>query len=477
MDSILRKGQRVVNQTTNRSCILIVDDDEGTREVLEVILEDDYNVACAADGQVALDKLSREAFDLVLLDLIMPGMDGIETLKRIKAYDKQIDVIMVSATDRAREATAAITSGAYDYITKPFDADAILTAIERALQKRSLEQEVRYLRSEVALRFDETIIIGESRPMQAVFSLIKKVAGTSSNVLITGETGTGKELAARAIHNQSPRVSKPFVAINCAAIPPELIESELFGHEKGAFSGAYIRNIGKFEFANNGSVFLDEISNLKLELQAKLLRFLQERDFTRIGGHRSIKVDVRMITATNISLKQMVQENRFREDLYFRLNVIPIELPPLRNRRGDIPLLANFFLDKFNRKLNQKIEGITQEAMAILETYHWPGNIRELENLIERLVVLRSHERWIDVKDLPFDLLYNEDTLKTGQGVDKGLLQARRLFERQYILRALRICKYNQAKTARMLRIHRNTLIQKMKALEINSRFENNSGT
>ena len=202
-----------------------------------------------------------------------------------------------------------------------------------------------------------------------------------------------------------------------------------------------------------------------------------EQQAPRIGGHRSIKVDVRMITATNISLKQMVQENRFREDLYFRLNVIPIELPPLRNRRGDISLLANFFLDKFNLKLNQKIEGITQEAMAILENYHWPGNIRELENLIERLVVLRSNERWIDVKDLPFDLLYNENAMKSGQRVEKGLMQARRLFERQYILRALRICKYNQAKTARMLRIHRNTLIQKMKALEINSRSENNSST
>jgi DNA-binding NtrC family response regulator len=467
----------VVNQTENHARILIVDDDDGTREALEVILEDDYDVACAADGQVALDKLNREAFDLVLLDLIMPGMDGIETLKRIKAYDKQIDVIMVSATDRAREATAAITSGAYDYITKPFDANAILTAIERALQKRSLEQEVRYLRSEVALRFDETRIIGESRPMKAVFSLIDKVAGTTSNVLITGESGTGKELAARAIHNQSPRASKPFVAINCAAIPPELIESELFGHEKGAFTGAYSRNIGKFEFANSGSVFLDEVSNLRLELQAKLLRFFQERDVTRIGGHRSIKVDVRMIAATNISLKQMVQENRFREDLYFRLNVIPIELPPLRNRRGDIPLLANFFLEKFNRKLNQKIEGIAQEAMAILESYHWPGNIRELENLIERLVVLRSNERWIDIKDLPFDLLYNEEPMKAGQRVEKGLMQARRLFERQYILRALKICKYNQAKTARTLRIHRNTLIQKMKALDINSRSENNSST
>jgi len=475
--SFLEGGQLVVNQSAKHSRILIVDDDDGTREALEVILEDDYDVACVADGRVALDKLNREAFDLVLLDLIMPGMDGIETLKRIKAYDKQIDVIMVSATDRAREATAAITSGAYDYITKPFDADAILTAIDRALQKRSLEQEVRYLRSEVALRFDETRIIGESRPMKSVFSLINKVAGTTSNVLITGESGTGKELAARAIHNQSPRASKPFVAINCAAIPPELIESELFGHEKGAFTGAYSRNIGKFEFANSGSVFLDEVSNLRLELQAKLLRFFQERDFTRIGGHRSIKVDVRMIAATNISLKQMVQENRFREDLYFRLNVIPIELPPLRNRRGDIPLLANFFLDKFNRKLNQKIEGITQEAMAILETYHWPGNIRELENLIERLVVLRSNERWIDVKDLPFDLLYNEEPMKAGQRVEKGLMQARQLFERQYILRALKICKYNQAKTARTLRIHRNTLIQKMKALDINSRSENNSST
>jgi len=442
----------VVNQTANHSRILIVDDDEGTREALEEILEDDYEVACVADGRIALDIINQEEFDLVLLDLIMPGMDGIETLKRIKAYDKQIDVIMVSATDRAREATAAITSGAYDYITKPFDADAILTGIERALQKRSLEQELRYLRSEVALKFDDTRIVGESRPMKAVFSLINKVAGTSSNVLITGESGTGKELAARAVHNQSLRASKPFVAINCAAIPPELVESELFGHEKGAFTGAYSRNIGKFEFANTGSVFLDEISNLKMELQAKLLRFLQEREFTRIGGHRSIKVDVRMITATNISLKQMVQENRFREDLYFRLN-------------------------KFNRKLNQKMEGITPEAIAILENYHWPGNIRELENLIERLVVLRSNERWIDVKDLPFDLLYDEDAMKAGQRVEKGLLQARRIFERQYILRALRICKYNQAQTARMLRIHRNTLIQKMKTLDINSRSENFSST
>lgn len=457
----------MVKEITKPARILIVDDDKGARESLEVVLEDEYEVDCVEDGHAALDRIKGEAFDLVLLDLIMPEMDGIETLKRIKTYDEHIDVIMISATDRAHEAASSIKSGAYDYITKPFDPEAILSAIERAIQKRSLEQEVRYLRSEVALRSEEKKIIGQSQPMKAVYSLIKKVAGTSSNILITGESGTGKELVARAIHNQSPRASKPFVAINCAAIPPELMESELFGHEKGAFTGAYNRGIGKLEFAQGGTVFLDEVGDLRLEFQAKLLRFLQEREFTRVGGNRAIKVDVRMIAASNISLKDMVQKNLFREDLYFRLNVIPVELPPLHKRKGDIPLLANFFLDKFNRQLNQNINGITADAMAVLEAYDWPGNIRELENLIERLVVLRSNERWIDVKDLPFDLLFSDETDNQRKHVDKGLLQARQIFERQYILRALRTCKWNQTKTARMLKIHRNTLMQKIRALNI----------
>ena len=460
------------NEVPFRGHILVVDDDEGTREALAEILEDDYDVICVDGGTAALDRLKEETFDLVLLDLVMPEMDGIEALKKIKSYDQSIDVIMVSATDRAREATASIKSGAYDYITKPFDTDAILTAIDRVMQKRSLEQEVHYLRSEVAIQFDEHRIIGTSQGMKTVFSMIKKVADTFSNVLITGASGTGKELVARAIHNKSQRASKPFVAINCAAIPPELIESELFGHEKGSFTGAYNRSIGKFEFANNGTIFLDEISNLKLELQAKLLRFLQEREFTRVGGHHPIKVHVRMIAATNISLKKLVQQNRFREDLYFRLNVIPIELPLLRERRGDIPLLSNYFLNKFNQELNQKIKGIRPDAMSILEAYHWPGNIRELENLIERLVVLRSNERWIGVGDLPFDLLYDEDTRIRGSENDKGLLRARRIFERQYILRALQICKWNQAMTARRLKIHRNTLIQKIKVLDIDRQAE-----
>jgi transcriptional regulator with PAS, ATPase and Fis domain len=303
--------------------------------------------------------------------------------------------------------------------------------------------------------------------MQSVFSIIKRVAGTSSNVLITGESGTGKELVAREIHQKSQRAAKPFVAINCAAIPSELLESELFGHEKGSFTGAYSQGTGKFEYAHGGTLFLDEISSMRIELQAKLLRFLQEREFTRVGGHRVIKVDIRMVAATNVALAELVRTNNFREDLYFRLNVIPIEIPPLRRRKGDVPLLANFFLNRFNRQLNQKIEGFTPSAMKILEDYHWPGNIRELENLVERLVVLRADERWIDEKDLPFELLFSEQVEKVGQKSDAGLIKARQTFERQYILRALRKCQGNQSEAARLLKIHRNTMIQKIKSLDI----------
>ena len=452
--------------------ILIVDDDEGTREALGEILEDEHDIHSVPDGLTAIERVQSVDYDMVLLDLIMPGIDGIETLNKIKGIDETIDVIMVSATDRAREATASIQSGATDYITKPFDAEAILTVVKRVMQKRNLEQEVRYLRSEVASHSDNYRIIGESNSIRSVLALVRRVAATSSNILITGESGTGKELVARAVHRASPRAKRPFIAINCAAIPSELVESEVFGHEKGSFTGAYTRNIGKFEFANHGTVFMDEISSLKMESQAKLLRFLQEREFTRVGGNRTIRVDVRMITATNLSLKEQVAGGHFREDLYFRLNVIPIELPALRNRKGDIPLLAVYFLKKFNQKLHQKIEGITPDAMALLEAYHWPGNIRELENMIERLVVLRANERWIDVKDLPLELIYSEERLEQSGPIDAGLIDARNRFERRYILRALKMCGWNQAKTARMLHIHRNTLIQKMKSLHIGIRSE-----
>ena len=452
--------------------ILIVDDDIGARESLEAILEDDFSIVSVDSGIKALEYLNSESFDLVLLDVTMPEMDGIETLQRIRKNDKSIDVIMVSAIDRAQEATASIQTGAYDYITKPVDPDSIINVISRALQKRMLEKEVNYLRSEVSQFTKNRKIIGMSSCMHEVFAMVDKVAATTSNVLITGESGTGKELVAQAIHTQSKRSGKPFVAINCAAIPSELMESELYGHEKGSFTGAQTRSIGKFEYADHGTVFLDEIASLKLELQAKLLRFLQDAEFTRVGGNRTIKVDTRVIAATNISLKQLVDEEKFREDLFFRLNVIPIELPPLRKREGDIALLANYFLDKFNRKLNQNIEGITTDAMEVLESYHWPGNIRELENLIERLVVLRANEKWIDTKDLPFELLFSEKKNQDDSPLDQGLLEARQVFERSYIQRALRICNWNQAKTARMLNIHRNTLLQKIKLLNIHLQAE-----
>jgi DNA-binding NtrC family response regulator len=457
----------VVSEARGR--IMVVDDEKGAREALEVILEDDYEVLCVANGLEAIAKVKEQAFDLVLLDITMPELDGIQTLKLMKDHDESIDVIMVSALDSARQAAVSMKCGAYDYITKPFEAEEILSTVERVLKKRSLEQEVRFLRSEMAVQQEKSQIVSQSESMRAVFSMIDKVAVTNTSVLITGESGTGKELVARSIHSKSQRAQKPFVAINCAAIPSELMESELFGHERGAFTGAHSRAAGKFEYANGGTIFLDEIASLKLELQAKLLRVLQEREFTRVGSHVNIKVDVRVIAATNHRLDEMVKEGRFRSDLYFRLNVIPIQLPPLRERREDIQLLANYFLARFNQQLNKRTKGISSQAVAVLEAYPWPGNIRELENLIERLVVLGIDNRWIEEKDLPFDLFLREEggDVSGPTGGDNTLVQARQAFERQYILRALERSRWNQSNAARILGIHRNTLLQKMKALSI----------
>ena len=458
-----------------RARILAADDEEGAREALEIVLEDDYELVSVASGSSALAKIKEQPFDVVFLDITMPELDGISTLKLIKEYDESIDVIMISALDNAREAAAAMKSGAYDYITKPYEAEEILSTLERVLKKRSLEQEVRYLRSEVAGLFEKFQIVSKSQAMQAIFRIIDKVAQTSSNVLITGESGTGKELVARAIHARSQRAEKPFVAINCAAIPSELMESELFGHERGAFTGAVHRASGKFEYAHGGTIFFDEVASLQLGLQAKILRVLQEREFSRVGSHLNIKVDVRVIAATNTRLDEMVKDGQFRSDLYFRLNVIPIELPPLRERAEDVAVLANYFLAKFNQQLNKRIKGITPAAMFVLESYPWPGNIRELENLIERIVVLGPDGHSIDEKDLPFDLLLHDEIdgeALEGQAGD-GLVQARHAFERQFILRTLEQCRWNQTNTARMLGVHRNTLLQKMKSLHINVEREN----
>ncbi len=448
--------------------ILIVDDEPGARESLEVILEDDYQLLSVGSGQEALETLQKKPIDLILLDVNMPDMDGLAVLRKIKEQDEEIDVIMVSALNQARKAVDAIKLGAYDYITKPYEPEDILSTVNRVISKQKLYKELDFLRREVeeSRGFDQ--IVSQTKTMQEIFQLIKKVAFTSTNILITGESGTGKELIARSIHRQGNRKNGPFVAINCAAIPSELMESEMFGHEKGAFTGAHTRTIGKFEYANGGTLFLDEVSVLRSDLQAKLLRVLQEREIERIGSNKPIKVDIRVISATNTNLEDAVVQGKFRQDLYFRLNVVPISIPPLRERREDIPLLAKHFLNKFNTAFNKKIPGFTEKAMDALTKYHWPGNIRELENLIERIVVLLPGNEPIDLKDIPLEIL-----MDSGQDIQDlepekmGLIKIREAIEKRIILNVLEATKWNQTEAAKILKVNRNTLIQKAKQLGI----------
>src|SRR5215510_2180781 len=344
-----------------RPVVLVVDDDPGVRESFRLILEDHYDVVDVPDGPAALDVVRASAVDLVLLDIRLPGMDGIEVLERIKAIDERVEVILVTAVKTVRTAVAAMKLGAFDYLTKPFEEDELLS-----LERRTLEREVALLRSELARTHDLDEIVGKHPVMEKLHGLIAQVARTSTTVLITGESGTGKELVARAIHRHGPRREGPFVAVNPAAIVESLIESELFGHERGAFTGAHQRKLGKFELAQGGTMFLDEIGTLRAEVQAKLLRVLQEREIERVGGTRSIKIDVRVIAATNTNLKDAVGRGTFRDDLYYRLNVVPIVVPPLRERAQDVPLLAEHFLRRDTRDFNKRIEGLSPEAVAAL---------------------------------------------------------------------------------------------------------------
>jgi DNA-binding NtrC family response regulator len=447
--------------------ILVVDDEQGARDALQIILEDDYEVTTAAGGQEAIAYCEGSDYDLVFLDVAMPELDGIATLKKLRAMDEPMDVVMISASDKADKAVESIKLGAYDYITKPFEPDDILSAVDRVLEKQTLLREVRYLRSEIAHRYGELDIVSRDSTVLDILQLINKVASTASSVLITGESGTGKELIARSLHQHGDRCEAPFVAINCAAIPSELMESQLFGHEKGAFTGAHTRSIGKFEHANGGTIFLDEISALRPELQAKLLRVIQDKEIVRLGSNRTIKVNVRILAATNTNLEDLIEDGSFRRDLYFRLNVIPIKLPPLRERKGDVRLLAQHFLNRFNLQLKRDIRGFTDKSIEALERYPWPGNIRELENLIERLVVLGREGDPISYEDLPLEILLDSSFMTETPPLGDGLLQARDNFEKQYILKALKKADWNQSEAARILRIHRNTLIQKMKSLQI----------
>jgi DNA-binding NtrC family response regulator len=450
--------------------VLVVDDETSTREAFELILKEKFNVTLSASGEDALQKINHTHFDVALVDIMMPKMDGVQLLKTIKELDNSLEVIMVTAAKDFKMTVETIKMGAYDYITKPFDIEELISTINRALEKKSLVKENLALRAELnAGQFGD--LIGKSKAMQKVFEIIKTVASSDSTVIIFGESGTGKELVARAIHQKSLRAHKPFIAVNCVAIPEPLLESELFGHEKGAFTGAYEQKLGKFELANQGSLFLDEIGCMPVNMQAKLLRVIEEKVVERVGGSKSIPVDVRLISATNLDLKKAIQENQFREDLYYRLNVIPIHLPPLRERKEDIPLFIEHFLKSFNQKFNKNIKGLTEKAFQVLLAYDWPGNVRELENLLERLVALEQNEL-IPIESLPIDILTTYSSIPCLETEESGptlpLKEATRQFEKQFIGKVLNKTKGNQTKAAQLLGVHRNTLILKINNLGIN---------
>jgi DNA-binding NtrC family response regulator len=440
-----------------RASIVVVDDDAGLRESFRLILEDEYEVIDAPDGRTALDIVRSRQVDLVLLDIRLPEMDGIEVLERIKALDESVEVILVTAVKTVRTAVAAMKLGAFDYLTKPFEEAELLSLVARALEKRSLEREVTFLRSELARQHDFDDLVGQHAEMQRLYRLIAQVARTTTTVLITGESGTGKELIARAIHRQGPRRHKPFVPVNPSALSDTLVESELFGHERGAFTGAFQRKLGRFELAQGGTLFLDEIGTLKHELQVKLLRVLQEREIERVGGTRSIPIDVRIIVATNVDLKQAVLRGAFREDLYYRLNVMPIAVPPLRERRDDIPLLVAHFVRRYSQQFNKRVDGLTPEAMAALCDYSWRGNVRELQNVIERVVGLAEGPR-VGLDDVPLDLLLPDHRARTRDPEGLPLRQATEEFERQIVMRVLERVRWNRSEAARILGIHRNSL-------------------
>jgi len=439
--------------------ILVVDDEEQMRGLLVKVLErKGYQVSVCGNGADALDFLEREPADLVVTDVRMPGLSGMEALRAIKELNPEIVVIIMTAFGSIDQAVQAVKEGAYDYINKPFKIDEMLLTIEKALEERRLRHEVSALRQELRTRYHFENLIGKSRAMQEIFGLIEQVAGSRSTVMVYGKSGTGKELVAKAIHYNSPRASRAFVAVNCAAIPAELLESELFGHERGSFTGAIATKVGKFELATGGSLFLDEVGSMRLDLQAKILRALQEREVERVGGTRTIKIDVRVIAATNRDLKKAVEEGAFREDLYYRLNVVPITLPDLKDRQEDIPLLANHFVQKFAQESNPAIREISKEAMAVLMSHAWPGNVRELENVIERAVTL-GHGPAVLPADLPPNLAGGANPLERALAREATLED----LERDYIAMILQRTKGHQIRAATILGIDRRTLYRKIR--------------
>jgi two-component system, NtrC family, response regulator AtoC len=451
----------------NRSTktVLICDDDQGMRDTLTAILRRDYRVLTVSSGEAALTFVKDEDVDLILLDVRLPGISGFDVLKIVKENYSLIECIMISAINEVETAVQAMKHGAYHYITKDFDYDELRSLVRNACERQDLNRQVITLSAQVAEQSEREFLIGPSRQIREIVDLVQRVAKLSATVLILGESGTGKELLARLLHRESGRGDAPFIAVNMSAIPHELVESTLFGHERGAFTGAHKQQLGKFELATGGTLFLDEIGDLRFDLQSKLLRAIQEGEIERVGGTKPIRTDFRLIVATNVDLEKAVKEGRFREDLYYRINVIPIRMPPLRDRLEDLPELARLFLNRYKAKFRKPVKGIADSAIRILASYWWPGNIRELENLIERLVAV-SDKEWVTDEDLPLEYHFARlDASSTSN--ETRFQEACDTFERNFILRALEKSDWNVTATARYLGIPLSTLKHKMARLDL----------
>ncbi|RPI36284.1 MAG: sigma-54-dependent Fis family transcriptional regulator [Nitrospiraceae bacterium] len=443
----------------SKALVMIVDDEEGIRETLAGILEDEgYETMTASSGEEAVRKAKEVVPDIVLLDVWLTGMDGIQTLQELKDSHPDIPVIMISGHANIEIAVKATKIGAYDLLEKPLSMEKVLLSVDRALEKRSLQIENRMLRENLIRKYR---MVGESLKIKQLREQVKMAAQSNSRVLILGESGSGKELVAQLLHENSLRAGGPYIEVNCAAIPQELIESELFGHEKGSFTGAFERKKGKFELAHNGTLFLDEIGDMSLQTQAKVLRIIETQEFQRVGGSKNIKVDVRIISATNKDLAEQAKEGNFREDLYFRLNVIPIRVPSLKERLDDIPELVDYFLDLFAMEYKQQKKEITDEAVKMLQKYSWPGNIRELKNVLERLVIMTPS------KTITGGDIFMPEATGSDYFSFSTLKDARDAFERDFIIKKLDENAWNISKTAEMLDMERSNLHRKIKAYDI----------
>jgi DNA-binding NtrC family response regulator len=455
-------------RSSSAGSVLIIDDEAAIRESLETLLQlEGYAVDSAASGEQGLVRMAEHSYDLVLLDLALPGRNGMELLAEIRAQDPQLSIIMITAYGTVENAVKAIQAGAANFIQKPWDNEKLLADVRAAIARRRAEEENVQLKRALKQRYNFENIVGKSEPMLKIFDLVGQVAASRSTVLLQGESGTGKELIANAIHLNSPRHERAFVPVNTGSMPADLLESTLFGHVKGAFTSAIASKKGLFEVADRGTLFLDEIGTMNLDTQSKILRVLQDRKFMHLGGVNEIQVDVRVIAATNVDLKQQVREGRFREDLFYRLNVITIDLPPLRQRKEDIPLLASFFLEKYSRENDRPVRRLTREALRPLVAYSWPGNVRELENVIERAVVL-STDAEIGLELLPDQIVGRASAFPALEHrPDASLFNIMEDCERHIIIDMLEKCNWNQTEAAERFRVPLSTLNQKIKRLNI----------